>query len=100
MIAFCGIKNTSGTLTFDKEDMELGVMNPYSCISCFILYLYSMEFGRPPLYAELNRVTRDMDLSELHTLGPIAYVLFYITADAEQNRSQDDKIVSGQILNN
>ena len=58
-----------------KEDDELGLTNPYSCVTCWILYLYSLEFGSPPLYAELNRVCRNMDLSELETLGPIAKAL-------------------------
>ena len=37
-----------------EEDPELGLWNPYSRISCFVLYLYSMELGSPPLFAELN----------------------------------------------
>ena len=44
-------------------DPEIGLNNPYSKVTCFILYLYSMEFGTPPLYSELNRVAREMDLS-------------------------------------
>ena len=42
-----------------KDDLDLG--NPYSKITCLVLYLYSMELGQPPLYAELTRVSRDLD---------------------------------------
>ena len=66
-----------------RTDPELGLRNPYSKVTCFILYLYSMELGSPPLYAELNRVARDMDLTQLTNLGPIAKALFIITLYAE-----------------
>lgn len=87
-------------LTFvwnDKED-ELNLANPYSRIVCFVLYLYSLEFGTPPLYAELNRVTREMDTSQLKTLGPIALVLWIITSYAEESRAPGDKIESGRDI--
>lgn len=44
-------------------DSELSLLNPYSKIVSFILYLCSMEFGSPPLFAEMNRVARTMDES-------------------------------------
>lgn len=69
-----------------RADAELGLENPYGIITCFVLYLYSMEFGSPPLYSELNRVSRDMDLKELETLGPFAQALNRITLSAEQRR--------------
>lgn len=48
----------------DQGDFEdLCLRNPYSKITCFILYLYSMEFGQVPLYAELNRASQLMDES-------------------------------------
>lgn len=59
-----------------KCDDELGLNNPYSIISCFVLYLYSIEFGRPNLYAEVNRAAREMDTRLLPTLGPFAYALW------------------------
>lgn len=40
------------------KDDELSLQNPYSKASCLILYLYSMELGDPPLYAEVNRICR------------------------------------------
>ena len=39
-------------------DPVLGLWNPYSKVTCIILYLYSMELGTPTLYAEANRVAR------------------------------------------
>ena len=66
-------------MTLDSKDEELGLGNPYSKVTCFILYLYSLEFGAPPLYSELNRVSRDMDLSYLQTLGPFARAISQIT---------------------
>ena len=42
---------------YSKSDLSL--RNPYSAVSCWVLYLYSMELGSPPLYIELNRANRD-----------------------------------------
>ena len=55
-----------------------------------------MEFGSPPLYAELNRVSRDMDFSQLENLGPFARALSIIPLDAENCRDEDDKIKTGE----
>ena len=55
----------------DNRDPELALFDPYSKVTCFIMYLYSMEFGTPALYSELNRVARDMDMTQLKNLGPI-----------------------------
>ena len=57
-------------------DPELGLENPYSKATCILLYLYSMELGTPPLYSELNRVSREMDTRQLNDLGPIQKALF------------------------
>ena len=54
------------------------------------MYLYSMEFGSFPLYAELNRVTRVMDGSELENLGPLAQAMNIITKAEETRRKRDD----------
>ena len=40
---------------------ELSLSNPYSPVACWVLYLYSMELGSPPLYMELNRASRESD---------------------------------------
>ena len=53
-----------------KEEDDLNLGDPYSKISCLVLYLYSMELGSPPLYSEINRVSRTMDESQLVNLGP------------------------------
>lgn len=82
----------------EKFKDELNLCNPYSQITCFCLYLYSMEFGSPPLYAELNRVCREMDMSLLEVLGPYAKALSWITLCCEHKRNEDDKILTGKIL--
>ena len=63
----------------DSEDADIGVSNPYSRISCFVVKLYSMEIGIPPLYSEVNRVTREMDLTILKEIGPFVRLLSKIT---------------------
>ena len=89
------IQNTNTPMKLHSSDPELGLANPYSKVTCFILYLYSMELGSPPLYAELNRVARDMDLTQLRNLGPILRALTLITLFAESHRDASDKIMPG-----
>lgn len=96
------IQDTSAPMrkfTNDEED-ELDLTNPYSTITCFILYMYSLEFGSPPLYAELNRVVRTMDLTQIENLGPLARALNVITGCAENKKSVDDKILTGEQIFN
>ena len=57
------------------EKSDLSFWNPYSAVACWVLYLYSMELGSPPLYMELNRAAREMDKTKLPQLGPFAYAL-------------------------
>ena len=71
-----------------KEDRDLS--NPYGAITCMVLYLYSMEFGSPPLYYEINRVCRARDKSKLQTLGPYIKALGIVTACSEKNRHIGD----------
>lgn len=73
-----------------KDDLDLG--NPYSKITCLVLYLYSMELGSPPLYYEINRVSRSKDESQLATLGPYIMALGLITSRSEKRRDDVDKI--------
>lgn len=54
-----------------------------------------MELGDPPLYAEVNRVARDMDMNYLETLGPFLRGLSEITLWAESNKKADDIISPG-----
>ena len=74
---------------------DLDYKNPYSKISCLVVYLYSMELGDPPLYAEVNRVTRDMDTCLLEFLGPYINVLYFVLSWGETNKAKDDKIKTG-----
>lgn len=57
------LKKSAEPMTMD-QDIEIGLYNPYSQVTCFILYLYTMEFGTPPLYHDLNRVTREMKINK------------------------------------
>ena len=77
-------------------DPILGLGNPYSKVSCLILYLYSMELGSPQLYAEANRVARDMDLDYLKELGPFLKALSEVTFYSEYNKT--DKVTPGNKL--
>merc|ERR1719329_153286 len=54
---------------YDK-DPDIDLANPYGKIVGFVLYLYSLEFGDPPLYADLNKAARAFDTSKLEELGP------------------------------
>ena len=51
-----------------------------------------MEIGSPPLYADANRVVRDMDKTHIKELGPYLRALSLITNKAEKNKANDDKI--------
>ena len=81
-----------------RKDEELGLLSPYSSISAFVLYVYSMELGDPPLYAVLNRAMRDKDLIDLEDLGPFARALSEVTYRAEDHREKDDKIQTGRAI--
>ena len=97
LMSSVSIEHTDKPMTKDRNDYELGLWNPYSIISCFILYLYSMEFGEPNLYAELNRAARENDQSLLSTLGPFACALGQITFWAERYRMENDVIKRGNM---
>ena len=60
-----------------------------------MVYLYSMEFGEPPFYAELNKAIRNMDSTKLQMFGPFARALYEITWNAEAGRNDSDKIKTG-----
>lgn len=77
------------------SDPDLGLFNPYSKVTCMVLYLYSMELGTPPLYAEANRVSRDMDLGYVKELGPYLKCLYQITLNSEKYKRREDKITTG-----
>ena len=61
-----------------NSDSDLSLSNPYSAVSCWVLYLYSMELESPPLYLELNRASRNLDMHFLSQLGPSMLGAFLI----------------------
>ena len=63
-----------------KSDLDLE--NPYGPVACWMLYLYSMELGSPPLYLELNRAAREMDKTKLPQLGKFALALGFVCVGA------------------
>ena len=70
-------------MTMSDQPSSTNLLSPYNKCVCFILYLYSMEIGSPSLYAEANRVARDVDRSYLKELGPFLRCLNIITLRAE-----------------
>jgi len=84
------ISDWNKPMTHSKADTELGLTNPYSKISCFIVNLYSMEFGNPQFYSVVNKAAREMDLTNLKYLGPFVRALSVITANAEMWKQDDD----------
>ena len=85
----------NASVAIKDAHMDQDLTNPYGKISCLVLYLYSMEFGQPPLYYEINRVCRTMDESKLQTLGPYIKALGIVTACSEKKRDADDQIKTG-----
>lgn len=57
-----------------------------------------MELGTPPLYAEANRVARDMDLNFLKELGPFMKALSEITQNCEKNKQENEKETTGEKI--
>ena len=55
-----------------------------------------MEFGRPPLYVELNRAARERVTELLKSLGPYARALSKISEISENYRKELDKIKNGE----
>ena len=56
-----------------------------------------MELGEPQLYAEVNRVARDLDHKSLKELGPFIKALGVISLRAQHFKSHDDLIKTGQM---
>lgn len=65
------IKRSNQYMSFNIND-ENSLTDPYGRVPALIMQLFTMEFGSPPLYAEINRVCRTLDRNYLHTLG--AYI--------------------------
>ena len=81
-----------------ETNSDLDLSNPYSKMSCLILYIYSMELGSPPLYYEINRVIRDNDQTYLESLGPYIRALEVVTSWSEKHRDAHDKIETGKMI--
>lgn len=77
---------------WDRDLTYEELSNPYCNEACMIMQLYSMELGSPPLYAEVNRVCRDMDTSLLKELGPFVKALGEICSWGESAKGADDKV--------
>jgi len=92
------ISDWNKPMTGSVDDTELGLWNPYSNASCFIMNLYSMEFGSPPLYSAVNSAARDMDVTKLKDLGPFVRALGQITDGAEFFKQDDDKYTEKESL--
>lgn len=91
-----GFSNGGKTAMNESKGGELDLCDPYSKVTCFILFLHSMELGSPPLYSELNKVCRTMDLKHLETLGPFARCLDTIIEGAERQKNKIDQLTSGK----
>ena len=74
---------------------DLNLANPYGKLTCLFLYLYNMELGIPPLYAEVNRVCRTNDLDYLESLGPYVCCLQEIMSSTEASKDGIDKVICG-----
>jgi len=77
---------------------ELCIVNPYSVVTCFLTYLYSLEIGHPstdigfsPLYLELDNVSRNKDEKSLKNLGPFARAFSEIVVNGEKRRNDTDR---------
>jgi len=57
-----------------------------------------MELGNPALHVILNRAIRYQDISHIDTLGPFAYALQSITANAEKFKDKEERLVTGQEI--
>ena len=55
-------------------------------MSCTLLYIYSMEFGSPPLYKEMNRVCIEEDVHFLTMLGPYIRALNEVASHAQSQK--------------
>ena len=59
-----------------------------------------MELGTPPLYAEANRVSREVDKRYLKELGPYIKALSEISFVSERNKVDSDKLQTGLEIKN
>lgn len=79
------IKRAGAHMTLNAND-ENSLIDPYGKVPTLLLQFFSMEFGSPPLYAEVNRICRTLDKNFLHTLGAYIRALSVLTREAEYNK--------------
>ena len=73
--------------------------NPYGHVTCLVLYLYSMELGIPPLYAEINRISRKTyKQSTVLTLGPFVKAFCEVIKCAQRYKDPMDRLPTGAEL--
>ena len=58
--------------------------DPHHVITRHILYIYSMESF---IYADMNKASRDKDMSKIKFYGAFAAALSYIIYNANQKKS-------------
>jgi len=72
--------------------------DPFSPEVQLILNLYSME---PPVHADLNNASRDLDLSKLVTLGPFAKAISGVLVNGNiSDREREDTVGRGDQFHN
>lgn len=79
------LKKPGDYMNFNSHD-ENSLVDPYAKVTTLMLQFFTMEFGSPPLYAEVNRICRTQDKDCLRTLGPYVRALSVITTLAERKK--------------
>lgn len=74
---------------------DTNLANPYAKIVNLLTFLFSIEFGSPPLYAEVNRVCMTNNILDLHDLGPFICAFQVIIKSTEIQKGVGDKIECG-----
>ena len=75
----------------------MGVRNPYSLASTFLLYIYSIQLGEPPLFAVLNKEIREHSQELLPYLGAYQRALQEVTEFAEGFKVPEHRLPNGHL---
>ena len=73
MLKATGFVGTNEKMSFYENNDE--IRNPKSKTYSFLLKLYTLEFGNPPLYSAINKAMRTKDSSTFDSFGLIVYIL-------------------------
>ena len=99
MIKVIGEKKPNQPLSalYKETDVPIkdGLFDPENKCTQLILWLYSME---PSFYADVSNASRNMSMSHLNNLGPLAYAMHLITKSTETNKPV--KVDLGSELHN